>query len=111
LQECNLGIITESANGNQTLILTGECDVYSAPLLKHKLIDAIQDASVESIVVDLRALLYLDATGMGVLIGGLKRMRESGRDLTLCCTGNRQVERKFDITGLDKIFKMVDDTP
>ena len=41
---------------------------------------------------------YIDSTGLGVLIGGLKRVREHGGSVNLVCT-NPQIRKIFDITG------------
>jgi anti-sigma B factor antagonist len=46
---------------------------------------------------------YLDSTALGVLIGGLKRLREVEGNLMLICPSAR-IRRVFEITGLDKIF-------
>ena len=44
---------------------------------------------------------------LGVLIGGLKRVREHGGSVNLVCT-NPQIKKIFDITGLVKIFGIFD---
>ncbi len=55
------------------------------------------------IIVNLTAVDYLDSTALGVLIGGLKRLRERDGILDLICP-NPRIKRIFEITGLDKIF-------
>jgi len=54
-------------------------------------------------VISLEKVRYIDSTGLGVLIGGLKRVREHGGSVNLVCT-NPQIRKIFDITGLVKIF-------
>ena len=56
---------------------------------------------------DLEKVRYIDSTGLGVLIGGLKRVREHGGTVNLVCT-NPQIKKIFDITGLVKIFGIYD---
>ena len=58
-------------------------------------------------VVDLENVRYIDSTGLGVLIGGLKRVREHSGAVNLVCT-NPQIKKIFDITGLVKIFGIFD---
>mgnify|MGYP001017967083 CR=1 FL=1 len=44
-------------------------------------------------------------TGLGVLIGALKRVRSHDGDLQLVCNEPR-IARVFEITGLDQIFEI-----
>ena len=55
------------------------------------------------IVVDLEAVDFLDSTGLGVLVGGLKRVRSHDGDLALVCT-QRRILKVLEITGLTKVF-------
>lgn len=84
------------------ITLEGEVDVYTAPELKKQMITLLE-AGARELVVDLTAVDYLDSTVLGVLIGGLKRMRERDGNLRLVCPSPR-IRRIFEITGLDKIF-------
>ena len=60
------------------------------------------------LVIDLERVRYIDSTGLGVLISGLKRVREQSGAVRLICT-NPQIKKIFDITGLVKIFGIYDD--
>lgn len=82
--------------------LEGEVDVYTAPQLKQQMI-ALLESGTRQMIVDLTAVEYFDSTALGVLIGGLKRMRERDGNLSLICPSPR-IRRVFEITGLDKIF-------
>ena len=82
--------------------LEGEVDVYTAPQLKQQMI-SILEGGAKMMVVNLTKVDYLDSTALGVLIGGLKRMRERDGNLVLICPSPR-IRRVFEITGLDKIF-------
>jgi len=82
--------------------LEGEVDVYTAPQLKQQMISLLESGAKE-LVVDLTKVDYLDSTALGVLIGGLKRMRERDGNMALVCPSPR-IRRVFEITGLDKIF-------
>jgi anti-sigma B factor antagonist len=99
----NFTINTRSLDPNVPLIeLEGEVDVYTAPQLKQQMITLLEEGHVE-MVVDLSKVEYLDSTALGVLIGGLKRVRERDGNLPLIVPSPR-IRRVFEITGLDKIF-------
>ena len=82
--------------------LEGEVDVYTAPQLKQQII-SILEGGAKVLAINLTKVDYLDSTALGVLIGGLKRMREKDGNMVLICPSPR-IRRVFEITGLDKIF-------
>lgn len=84
------------------LEMSGEVDVYTAPELKQAIVQ-YADQGVKRLIINLAEVQYLDSTGLGVLIGGLKRLREADGNLVLVAPGMR-ILRIFEITGLDKIF-------
>ena len=82
--------------------LQGEVDLASAPQVRRGIYELI-DQGHHRIAVDLTAVDFMDSTGLGVLIGALKRLREA--DGALVLAGIRPaVSRVFEITGLDRIF-------
>ncbi len=82
--------------------LQGEVDLASAPQLRRELYDII-DQGHRWIAIDLSDVDFMDSTGLGVLIGALKRLREA--DGSLALAGFKPaVSRVFEITGLDRIF-------
>lgn len=99
----NLKVSAHSLGEKVSVIsLEGEVDVYTAPQLKQQIISLL-DEDITHITVDLAAVEYLDSTALGVLIGGLKRLRERDGTLNLVIP-NPRIRRIFEITGLDKIF-------
>lgn len=99
----NFNIDTYSLdNGVPVIRLEGEVDVYTAPQLKQQMISLLE-AGTKQMIIDLTRVEYFDSTALGVLIGGLKRMRERDGNLSLICP-NPRIRRVFEITGLDKIF-------
>ena len=97
--------VTEQ-NGVSVLAVTGEVDVYTAPRLREKLVELVSQGKYR-IVVDLEKVDFLDSTGLGVLVGGLKRLRSHDGDLLLVCTQHR-ILKVFEITGLTKVFSIHD---
>lgn len=80
----------------------GEIDVYTAPRLREAIVTAIE-AGHTRLVVDVEKVEFLDSTGLGVLVGALKKVRADGGTLDIVCTQER-ILKIFDITGLDKVF-------
>jgi anti-sigma B factor antagonist len=95
-------------NGRPHVVeLSGEIDVYTSPKVKDAITELI-DKGHYNLVINLEKVRYIDSTGLGVLIGGLKRVREHGGSVNLVCT-NPQIKKIFDITGLVKIFGIFED--
>ena len=91
--------------GDWTVVsLFGELDVATAPSLREQLITLINDGAGH-LVLDLEGLDFLDSTGLGTMIGALKRARTHGGDVRLVCTQAR-IRRLFEITGLDKALPL-----
>ena len=82
--------------------LGGEVDLYTAPEFKERMVELIE-AGKKRIVVDLSQATFIDSTTLGVLVGGVKRLRPSGGSLALVCT-DQNISKIFEITGLDRVF-------
>jgi anti-sigma B factor antagonist len=94
-----------SAAPGQTVIeVSGEIDVYTAPRLRETLVSLV-DAGNSRLIVDMEGVEFLDSTGLGVLVGGLKRVRAIDGGIDLVCTQGR-ILRIFRITGLSKVFSI-----
>lgn len=97
-----LSLSTRQVGDLTVLEVGGEIDVYTAPTLRERLIEAV-DGGARAVTVDLGRVEFLDSTGLGVLVGGLKRTRLAGGDFSLVCDQER-ILKIFRITGLDQIF-------
>jgi anti-sigma B factor antagonist len=98
--------VDESRPPYTILVVTGEVDVYTAPRLREKLVELVGQGH-RKIVADLEGVDFLDSTGLGVLVGGLKRLRSHGGDLSLICTQPR-ILKVFEITGLTSVFSIAE---
>lgn len=99
----NLKVTPSTVSAGVTALeLEGEVDVYTAPLLRQEIMDQV-DKGTKYILVHLEKVEYLDSTGLGILIGGVKRLKEQGGALKLVGPSPR-ISRIFDITGLNRIF-------
>ena len=84
------------------LRVTGEVDAYTAPMLRDR-IRELADKDAVHLIADLSQVDFLDSTGLGALVGGLKRLREARGSLTLVIDAPR-ILRIFQLTGLTKVF-------
>jgi anti-sigma B factor antagonist len=97
-----LSVTTTHQDGVGVVTVAGEVDVYTAARLRTALDEEIA-AGRTHLVVDLDAVSFLDSTGLGVLVGRLKVVRNHSGWLRIVCTEDR-VLRVFRITGLDAVF-------
>jgi anti-sigma B factor antagonist len=95
--------LSTRVEGDRTVVTVGgEIDVYTAPKLREHLIDLVAGGSYH-LIIDMENVDFLDSTGLGVLVGGLKRVRSHEGSLDLVCTQDR-ILKIFRITGLTKVF-------
>ena len=100
--------ISDEEIDDQTHVISlgGEIDLYTAPEFKERMVELIE-AGKKNIVVDLSEATFIDSTTLGVLVGGVKRLRPSGGALALVCT-DQNITKIFEITGLDRVFPIHD---
>jgi anti-sigma B factor antagonist len=99
----NFDISTEQLSDDAYVIsLSGEVDLYTAPEFKQQLLDVIGKGA-KSVVVDFSNTTFIDSTTLGVLVGGVKRLRTNDGQLSLVCS-DRNIIKIFEITGLDRVF-------
>jgi len=89
-------------DGIEVIDVGGEIDIYTAPRLRELLIDLVGKGNYQ-LVVNMDKVGFLDSTGLGVLVGGLKRVRAHDGSLELVCTQQR-ILKIFRITGLTQVF-------
>ncbi|MGC0422172.1 STAS domain-containing protein [Embleya sp. AB8] len=98
----DLSLSTRTEGGRTIVEVGGEIDVYTAPKLREQLVELVNEGQFH-LIVDMEAVDFLDSTGLGVLVGGLKRVRAHEGSLQLVCTQER-ILKIFRITGLTKVF-------
>jgi anti-sigma B factor antagonist len=87
--------------------LTGELDISTATRLEDDL-RRVEANRPELIVLDLKALSFMDSTGLRLLITADARAREDGRKLAIV-QGNEMVQRVMRLTRLDERLHIVED--
>ena len=99
----NFDIKTEPLSDDAYVIaLAGEVDLYTAPEFKQQLLDVVGKGA-KNVIVDFSDTTFIDSTTLGVLVGGVKRLRAQEGRLSLVCS-DRNITKIFEITGLDRVF-------
>jgi anti-anti-sigma factor len=93
--------------GSAVLRLSGELDIVGVPVLEGELTLAL-DGRPARVILDLSDLSFLDASGIGVIAGGIDRARRQGT--TVCARGPRGIVRRvLQLTGFDSVLGIGDE--
>jgi anti-sigma B factor antagonist len=84
------------------VVARGELDFYSSPAFRADLLAALE--AVETVVVDLTEVTFIDSTALGTLVGAARRLRGRGR-LAIAC-GDPHVARTLELTGIDRLVRV-----
>jgi len=105
------GMKVETRNGGQDVLLfvQGEVDLDTAPELEAALEGALPHARGR-LIVDLRAVSFLDSSGLALLLRQDGKVRADGRSL-IVVKAPPQVHRAFEITGVSELLTMMDEPP
>jgi anti-sigma B factor antagonist len=101
-QQVDLSLETRQEDGHTIIEVGGEIDVYTAPKLRDKITELVGNGEY-NLVIDMEKVDFLDSTGLGVLVGGLKKVRAHDGSMRLICNQERLL-KIFRITGLAKVF-------
>ncbi|GGK20740.1 anti-sigma-B factor antagonist [Pilimelia terevasa] len=99
-----LALTSRTVGEHTVLEVGGEVDVYTAPRLREELL-ALIDGGTRRIVVDLQRVDFLDSTGLGVLVGAMKKLRGVDGTFGLVCA-KEPLLKIFRITALDQVFPL-----
>jgi anti-sigma B factor antagonist len=99
--------VTTREAGDRTVIdVEGEVDVFTAPKLRETIIACISEGK-DKLIVNLSGVDFMDSTGLGVLVGGLKRVKERNGELAIA-GAQGTVLRVLNVTGLNAVFPLHD---
>ncbi|MEC9424097.1 MAG: STAS domain-containing protein [Actinomycetota bacterium] len=85
-------------------VLVGELDRAGAPRLRQAVV-AEAAAGERHVVLDLTAVDFIDSTGLGVVVGALRRLRTHDGELSVVCPEPR-LRRVFEMCDLDRVFTL-----
>ena len=92
-----IDIEINTAGDHRVIKPTGDLDVYTVGSLRDAIGSMIEDGTTR-VVVDLDQVPFMDSSGLGALMGGVRRLREAGGDLAIACTREQHL-KLFTITG------------
>src|SRR5690348_12536027 len=101
----DLVVRQEDHGGVPVLSFAGELDLTTVPQARDALVQVAALHPGEPVAVDLDGVSYLDSVGLGVLDGGLRRLRASGGDLVLVCRAPRLLDL-LHLTRLERAFEV-----
>lgn len=84
-----------------------DLDVYTVPDMRTETVESVA-AGRYHLVVDLSATTYIDTTGLGLLLGMLKRVRAHDGSLVLAGPLHESLNKVMRLSGLVKVFDIVD---
>jgi len=103
--EFNVSTAELDGDGNSFVVTaTGEVDMYTAPTLEQAL-DGVVGLGGTSVVLDLDEVTFVDSTLLSVLLRYRDHLAELGGQLVIV-TANRRILRTFEITGLERLFRI-----
>jgi anti-sigma B factor antagonist len=71
--------ISTRQSGNATIVdVQGDIDLYNSPEVRKALLEALREKGAQRVVVNLKAVRYIDSSGVASLVEGLKVSRELG---------------------------------
>ncbi len=102
-----MGVRVERKGMISLIRVDGEVSIETAAELRDLMLKEIEDGIIK-IVVDLSKTTYIDSTGLGILISGLRKVGKEGGDLKILGPLAPQVKRIFELTRLDRVFEFYD---
>jgi len=92
----------------QVLTVRGEVDVTTTPRVRAQLISLLSEDGKPLVVVDLEGVDFLDSSGLGALVAGLKLARSRSGELRIVCDQQRSVRKVLEVTGLERVLDRYD---
>ncbi len=102
--DADLTIKRTDSNGCPILQMAGEVDAYTCEQFRQAVLESL-NGDVDNVILVMHDVDYIDSTGLGALVAGLKRAVDRNARISLVCS-NPRVRRVFEITGLEKVFPM-----
>ncbi len=93
-----------AVDSEATVQINGDLDCYTAPQLRSALLALVEDG-VRDVTLDIGGAQFVDSTGLSVLVGGMKRLRDSGGRMVVKSPTDA-TRKLFEITGLNSVLNM-----
>jgi len=87
--------------------LAGDVDAFTCLKLREAIVDLVNEGE-SNVVIGMSNVNYIDSSGLGTLVGGLRRVSEKKGGLAIS-GAPPQIKRVLSITGLNKVFRLFED--
>ena len=95
-------------DGERLLVgLDGELDHYCAQSVRRELDGMLRDPTVRQLILDFSGLTFMDSSGIGVILGRYRVLRERGGSMGVMHM-NDHVSRIFHMSGMDRVIHQLD---
>lgn len=95
-------------DGDRVIVrLAGELDHYCAQSVRRELDTLIADRHIRLLILDFSALQFMDSSGIGVILGRYRQMRDRGGQVGVIHM-NRHIARIFHMSGMDRVIHEFD---
>ena len=95
-------------DGERLLVgLDGELDHYCAQSVRRELDGMLRDPTVRQLILDFSGLTFMDSSGIGVILGRYRVLRERGGSMGVIHM-NDHVSRIFHMSGMDRVIHQLD---
>jgi stage II sporulation protein AA (anti-sigma F factor antagonist) len=101
----SLSIQFESKNHVLLVRLSGELDHHTSEELKEKWQNELAKGDIKHVVVNMETLSFMDSSGLGVMLGRYKEIKERSGEMVVCSI-SPAVRRLFELSGLFKIVRL-----
>ncbi|OZM57134.1 anti-sigma F factor antagonist [Lottiidibacillus patelloidae] len=88
--------------------LEGELDHHTAEILRNDVHATLEKENIKHIVLNLESLSFMDSSGLGVILGRYKHIKNLGGEMIVCAI-SPEVKRLFEMSGLFKIIRLETD--
>jgi anti-anti-sigma factor len=104
-EEPPFSVRCEERDEGAVVVVTGEVDMSTSPALREQLLapEALRDI----VVLDLRAVTFMDSSGLGAIVSQHKRARERGFRFVVAVGGAAAVERILVLAQLTQVLEVV----
>jgi anti-sigma F factor antagonist len=97
-----------SSRGSNIIVsLIGELDHHSAQVVRNKIDAEIVKASTKAVVIDFSKITFMDSSGIGVVVGRYKNLKELNGYLVLVGL-SPQIKRIFEMSGILRQIRVFD---
>lgn len=97
----------EMEKGTLIVRLQGELDHHTSEMIREKVDKELEKGIVNNLLVNLDELTFMDSSGLGMMLGRYKKIRQIDGKMSICCV-KPSIYKIFELSGLFKILPVYD---